>query len=129
MTTHTHSSLPPRAAEARAGALAGRRRRRRRDWGRVLARVLCAALALVGLVPFIATLTVRSAWARDWAARETQRLLRQQGVVASYAPSLRVWPLAVELDHVRLESSDGGAPVLECTRVALRPRLFALLAG
>jgi translocation and assembly module TamB len=129
MTTHTQSSLPPRArAEARAKE-PGRRRRRRRDWGRVLARVLCAVLALIGLVPFVATLVVRSAWARDWAARETQRLLRQQGVVASYAPSLRVWPLAVELDHLRLESSDGGAPVLECSRVALRPRLFALLAG
>ncbi len=86
-------------------------------------------LALVGLVPFVATLVVRSAWARDWAARETQRLIRQQGVIASYAPALRVWPLAVELDRVRVESSDGGAPVVECDRVALRPRLFALLAG
>ncbi len=128
MTTYTQSSVPPRA-EARPGEHPGRRRRRRRDWGRVLARVLCGALALIGLLPFVATLVVRSAWARDWAARETQRLLRQQGVVASYAPSLRVWPLAVELDHVRLESSDGGAPVIECNRVALRPRLFALLAG
>jgi translocation and assembly module TamB len=86
-------------------------------------------LALVGLLPFVATLVVRSAWARDWAARETQRILRQQGVVASYAPSLRVWPLAVQLDRVRIESSDGGSPFVECSRVALRPRLFALLAG
>jgi translocation and assembly module TamB len=94
-----------------------------------VARVLCAALALIGLVPFVATLTLRSAWARDWAARETQRLLAQQGVVATYAPSLRVWPLAVQLDRVRVESTDGGAPLLDCNRVALRPRLFALLAG
>jgi translocation and assembly module TamB len=130
MTTHTQSSLPPRAlAAALAEALPGRRRRRRRDWGRALARVLCAALALIGVLPFAGTFVVRSAWARDWAARETQRLLRQQGVVASYAPSLRVWPLAVVLDHVRLESTDGGAPALESNRVALRPRLFALLAG
>jgi translocation and assembly module TamB len=128
MTTHTHSSLPPPAAEARAGAR-GRRRRRRRDWGRVVARVFCAVLALIGLLPFIATLIVRSAWARDWAARETQRILKQQGVIATYAPSLRVWPLAVELDHVRVESTDGGAPLVDCNRVALRPRLFALLAG
>ncbi len=129
MTTHTPSSHPPRVAEAHAGALPARRRRRRRDWGRALARVFCGALALIGLLPFVATLVVRSAWARDWAARETQGILRQQGVVASYAPSLRVWPLAVVLDHVRLESSDGGAPVIECSRVALRPRLFALFAG
>jgi translocation and assembly module TamB len=106
-----------------------RRRRRRRDWGRAFARVLCVALALVGLLPFAATLVVRSAWARTWAATETQRLLRDQGIVATYAPSLRVWPLAVELDRVRVESTDGGGDAVDCDRVALRPRLFALLAG
>jgi translocation and assembly module TamB len=95
----------------------------------MVARVLCGVLAVIGLLPFVATLVVRSAWAREWAARETQRVLREQGVVASYAPSLRVWPLAIELDHVRVESTDGGGPLLECNRVALRPRLFALLAG
>ncbi|HEX3772118.1 MAG TPA: hypothetical protein VHV30_14680, partial [Polyangiaceae bacterium] len=84
---------------------------------------------VVGLAPFATVLLVRSAWARGWAASETQRLLKEQGIVASYAPSLRVWPLAVVLDGVRVESTDGGAPVVECDRVALRPRLFALLAG
>ena len=115
MTTHSQSSHPPRRGRTSgraAGALPRpRRRRRRRDWGRGVARSLCAVLALVGALPFVATLVVRSAWARDWAARETQRLLREQGIVATYAPSLRVWPLAVELDRVRVESSDGGAPV------------------
>jgi translocation and assembly module TamB len=106
-----------------------RRRRRRRDWGRALARVLCVALAMVGLLPFATTLVVRSAWARGWAASETQRLLREQGIVATYAPSLRVWPFAVELDRVRVESSDGGGPAIECDRIGLRPRIFALLAG
>ncbi len=91
--------------------------------------MLCVALALVGVLPFAATLVIRSAWARDWAARETQRLLREQALVASYSPSVRVWPLAIELDHVRLESSDQGAPALECDRISVRPRLFALLAG
>jgi translocation and assembly module TamB len=86
-------------------------------------------LALVGLVPFAATLVVRSAWARQWAARESQRLLRDNGIVASYVPSLHVWPLAVQLDHIVVESSDGGGPAVECDRAALRPRLFALLAG
>jgi translocation and assembly module TamB len=50
-------------------------------------------------------------------------------VVATYAAGLRVWPLAVELDGVRIESSDHGAPALDCTRILVRPRLFALLAG
>jgi translocation and assembly module TamB len=56
-------------------------------------------------------------------------LLRRQSIVASYAPSLHVWPLAVELARVRVESSDGGPPALECERVRVRPKLFALLAG
>ena len=86
-------------------------------------------LALVGALPFLATFVVRSAWARGWAARETQRLLREQGIVATYAPSLRVWPLAIELDRVRVESRDEGPAALECDRIAIRPRLFALLAG
>ncbi len=124
MTTHTSSMPPPRLEVAPV-----RRRRRRRDWGRSLARVLCGALALVGLLPFVVALVVRSAWARAWAARETERLIQQQGIAATYAPALRLWPLAIELDHVRIESSDGGAPAVECDRVALRPRIFALLAG
>jgi translocation and assembly module TamB len=130
MTIDTQSSHPPRVgADARTTALRKPRRRRRRDWGRAVARVLCAALALVGAVPFVATFVVRSAWARDWAARETQRLLRDQGIAATYSPSLRVWPLAIELDRVRVESSDDGPAAVECDRVAIRPRLFALLAG
>ena len=76
MTTHTQSPRLPGAP---------RRGRRRGACGaddgggatgaRVLARVFCGVLALVGLLPFVATLVVRSAWARDWAARETQRIL------------------------------------------------------
>jgi translocation and assembly module TamB len=72
-----------------------RRRRKKRDWGRSVARVVCAALAVIGVLPFLATLVVRSAWARQWAARESQALLRSQGVAATYTAGLRVWPLAV----------------------------------
>jgi|GEM_PF-331876 len=124
-TTHTH----PPATDARETALPAVRRRRRRRWGRRVAKAVCLLLALVGVLPFAATLVVRSAWARTWAARETARALRQQGVVATYAMALRVWPLAVELTDVRVESSDGGAPALESDRVRIRPKLFALLAG
>jgi translocation and assembly module TamB len=90
---------------------------------------VCVALALVGVLPFAAALVVRSAWARAWAAQKSEELLRQQGVVAAYAPSIHVWPLAVELAHMRVESSDGGPAALACERVRVRPKLFALLAG
>ncbi len=86
-------------------------------------------LAAVGTLPLLATLIVRSAWARDWATRASVHLLETQHIEATFAPSLRVWPLALELDHVRIDSSDGGAPALECGRVLVRPKLFALLAG
>ena len=82
MTTTQHPSAPT-GAEARETALPTvRRRRKRRDWGRSLARVVCIVLAIVGLVPFAATLAVRSTWVRTWAARETEHVLREQGIVA-----------------------------------------------
>ena len=106
-----------------------RGRRRRRDWVRTIARGLCGALALLGLAPFVTALVVRSAWARGWATRETERALRDQGIVAAYEFSLSAWPVAVELTRVRIESGDGGPPALECTRIRVRPRLLALMAG
>jgi len=104
-------------------------RSKKRDWGRSVTRAVCAALAVVGALPFVAALVIRSASARQWAARESQRLLRERGIVATYATALRVWPLAVELDGVRVNSSDSGPPALECGRILVRPRFFALLAG
>jgi translocation and assembly module TamB len=119
----------PRIDERETALPPVRRRRKRRDWGRGAARVLCVALALAGVLPFATTLAVRSAWVRVWAARQTEHVLRAQGVTARYALGLRVWPLAVELTDVRVEASDGGPPVLECARARVRPKLFALLAG
>ncbi len=120
----------PGAAEARGGtSSSGGRRRARREPSRALAQAVCVALALVGVLPFAATLVVRSSWARAWAAQKGQELIREQGIVARVDPSLRVWPLAVELAHVRVESSDGGPPALECERLRVRPKIFALLAG
>ena len=96
MSTHTET----RATDARDTALpAVRRRRHRRDWGRGIARGLCVVLALVGVLPFAATVVVRSAWARTWAAQQTEAILRSQGITARYTMSLRVWPLAVDLRH------------------------------
>ena len=86
-------------------------------------------LALLGVVPFAAALVVRAAWARAWATRETERALRERGIVATYEVTLRAWPVAVELLDVRVESSDGGPLALACSRVRVRPKVLALMAG
>jgi translocation and assembly module TamB len=103
--------------------------RRRRDWVRGIAQVLCVGLAVVGVVPFATALVLRSMWARVWATRETEQALRAQGIVATYDMALRVWPLAVELTHVSVDSTDRGPRALECNRARIRPKLVALLAG
>ncbi len=84
---------------------------------------------IVGLLPFVAALAVRSGWVHSWVTRTTQRILHEQGVSATYTPSVRVWPLALQLEGVQLDATDGGSPALECRRVMVRPKLFALLAG
>ena len=67
--------------------------------GRTLARGLCALLALVGLIPFVATALARSAPVRMWAARETAALLaRFVGVDASYSVGLRLIPFALVVE-------------------------------
>jgi translocation and assembly module TamB len=101
----------------------------RRDWVRAAAWAACVVLAAAGLLPYAAVILVRSSWVRAWATRETERALREQGIVATYEMSLRVWPLAVELDHLRVDSTDGGSNAVECPRARVRPKLFSLLAG
>ncbi len=102
----------------------------RRDPGRWVARVLCVFFALIGLIPPSAGALTRWAPVRDWAARETARVLNEQlGLTADYQVDISLWPLGLELRNVTLHSSDGGAPALIAPRVALKPRLFSLLAG
>ena len=96
---------------------------------RGIARLLCALLALLGIAPFAAAFIVRSDWARAWAVRETERALRQEGIVAAYDVALEMLPLALDLQHVSVESNDGGGRALSCNRIRIRPKLFAMLAG
>ena len=105
------------------------RRSRRRDWGRVVARILCVVFALAGLIPVGVGLLVRTSWARGIAAQETQKVLKGLGVDASYEVELRLWPLSVTLRNIRVEASDGGTPFLTARRATARPKIFALLAG
>ncbi|WP_437591326.1 translocation/assembly module TamB domain-containing protein [Sorangium sp. So ce1000] len=102
----------------------------RRDWGRLAVRVLCAVFAAIGAIPLALGFLVRTETVRAWAARETAALLqRELGITARYDVRVQAWPLMVGLSQLVVDSSDGGAPFLELERVAIRPRLFSLLAG
>ena len=105
------------------------RRTRRRDWGRILARILCVMLALAGLVPVGVGLLVRTTWAREIATEETQRIVASYGVEADYDLELRLWPLSLTMRDLRIESSDGGAPFVTARKVSARPKIFGLLSG
>ncbi len=105
------------------------RRVRRRDWGRLVARILCVLFAVIGLVPVGVGLLVRTSWARGIATRETQKIVAGFGVDAGYDLELRLWPLSVTLRNVRVASSDAGPPALTSTRISARPKIFGLLAG
>src|SRR5580704_14457358 len=126
-TTHTPAHETVKGREAALPAR--RRRRRRRDWGQQVARAFCVILAVIGLLPFASALVIRSSFARRWAAEQAERAAREQGIAATFQVALRIWPLALELTHVRVEATDGGSPAVECERVRVRPRIFALLAG
>ena len=105
------------------------RRRRRRDWARIVARVLCVIFALAGLIPVGVGLLTRTRWARGLATHETQKLIAGYGVNASYELELNLWPLSATLRNVRVEASDGGTPFLTARRASARPKIFGLLAG
>jgi translocation and assembly module TamB len=94
-----------------------------------VAIALCAVLAFVGAFPVAIAFIVRSASVRSWATGETEKLLREQGIVASYALDVRAWPPSVELTSVRVESANSSVPFLECRRARIRLKLLSLLAG
>lgn len=101
----------------------------RRDWVRVLCRVLCVVFAGIGLVPIGVGLLVRTPWVRRAVTAETRALLASFGVDASYELEVGLLPLSVSLRDVRVEASDGGAPVLTATKATAKPKLFGLIAG
>ncbi|HVH41526.1 MAG TPA: translocation/assembly module TamB domain-containing protein [Labilithrix sp.] len=105
------------------------RRKKRRDWVRVVCRVVCVLLAVVGLVPIGVGLLARTNWARDFATHETRALIAKFGIDARYELDLHVWPLSVSVKNIRVESSDGGAPFLTARRATAKPKIFGLLAG
>ena len=105
------------------------RRTKRRDWGRIVARILCVVFFLIGLIPVGLGLLVRTRWARDIATTETRKIVAGIGVDAHYELELALWPLSVTLRNVRVEATDGGTPFLTARRASARPKIFGLLAG
>ena len=104
--------------------------RRPIDFGRLLARLLCALFALIGVVPLALAVAVRSRPVLDWASRETSRVLQQElGVTASFRVEMQLLPLKLALHDLSVPSSDGGAPFLVAESASVRPRFFSLLAG
>jgi translocation and assembly module TamB len=106
------------------------RRKRRWDVGRLVARLLCAGFALVGVLPLVAGLLISSEPVLSWAAVQTARILHSElGLRATYRVEVTLWPLHVSMHDVLVPASDGGPPALRARRVAVRPRIFSLLAG
>ncbi|MFO0570349.1 MAG: translocation/assembly module TamB domain-containing protein [Polyangiaceae bacterium] len=104
--------------------------RRPTDFGRLLARLLCAVFALIGVVPLALAVGLRSKPVLDWAARETSRVLQTElGVTATYRVEMQLLPLRIALHDVVVPASDGGAPFLVAESASVRPRVFSLLAG
>lgn len=107
-----------------------RRKRRRRDFGRIVAMLLCILFALIGALPLSLGLILRAPQVRELAAREISELLRRElGINASFQVDLRAWPLSAEVKDLRIDASDGRGPALEVARLSVVPRLFSLIAG
>ena len=119
------NSLPPRDSTQ----LPPVRRKKRRSWGRLLARIMCVVFAIVALLPVGVGLLVNTSWARGIAEKETRKVIKGYGVEARYDLELHLWPLSVGLRNLRVESTDGQGPFLTARRATARPKIFGLLAG
>src|SRR5688572_16007117 len=103
---------------------------RRRDVGRLISRILCGLFGLIGAIPLLAVVLVRSPPMQAWAAAETARLLHNEfGVEASYDVSLELVPLRLSIRELVVPGSDGKGPALRAKSIAVTPRAFSLLAG
>lgn len=106
------------------------RRHPRATPGRRLAQLFCLLLGVVGAMPFLLGLVLRTDRVRLWTERQTAAVLRQQfGIEASYRVRINLWPLQLRLEQLVVPSADGGPAALEIGEVRIAPRLFSLYAG
>lgn len=123
------SIRPPANAPARR-EVAPRSERRRPNFGRVFSLVLCCLFAIVGVVPLAAAAAVRTSQVREWAARETSRVLaREIGTRATFDVNVKPWPLSVVVENLNVDGDDGLGPFLEVEKASVRPRIFSLIGG
>lgn len=102
----------------------------RRDLVRSLSRLACFALAFLGAVPLGLAAFLTSAPAERWAATQTSLALsRELGLQASLDVKVRLLPLRLAIENLKVPASDGGAPFLMAKSASVTPRFFSLLAG
>ncbi|HEU5075926.1 MAG TPA: translocation/assembly module TamB domain-containing protein, partial [Polyangiaceae bacterium] len=102
----------------------------RRDAGRLISRILCGLFGLIGAIPLLAVLLVRSPPVQAWAAAETAKLLHEElGVEASYDVTLELVPLRLIIREIVVPGSDGRGPALKAQAIQVTPRVFSLVAG
>src|SRR4051812_29252416 len=90
-----------------------RRWRPQRDWGRLVALVLCVVFAVIGAIPLAVGFLVRTPPVRAWAAEQTAALIaREAGVKAHYEVAVQAWPMLIALDNLEVEANDGGSSFL-----------------
>ena len=96
--------------------------RRRRDWGRIVTRILCALFAVVGVIPLVAGGLARLDSVQRWAAERTTQLLRDKlGLEARYELELRPWPLSSSVRIVQVSNAQERL-ALQPVRLRLRRR-------
>lgn len=106
------------------------RRTERRDLMRTLARLACFALAFLGAVPVGLAAFLTSAPAERWAAEQTSIALeRELGLAATFDVKVRLLPLRLAIENLKVPASDGGSPFLTAKSASVTPRFFSLLAG
>lgn len=97
---------------------------------RWLARVLLAVLAVVGALPLIVVLALRSPAVQARLEEEAKAaLLRELGLTCSLRAEVRVLPPEVVLRDIVVPATDGPVPALVAPRARVRPKLFSLLSG
>src|SRR5262245_34234449 len=103
--------------------------RKRRAGRRLVSKTLCGVFALIGLLPILLSLVLKSPWLRAWAVTETTELLQKQGISAHYDVNISLLPLSVTLQNLKVDSKNSSEPAFESERVSVRPKIFGLLAG
>lgn len=101
-----------------------------RDLIRLASRLACFALALIGALPIAVAAFLTSAPVERWAAQQTSAALKRElGLAASFDVKVRLLPLRLAIENLKVPASDGGGPFLTARSAAVKPRFFSLLAG